>query len=137
MGLIIRVKINNMPKKNKSKNISKTDKIIQKKGYWATKWNEMPDGDKTIMKWFIIPFIFVLPVVVLLWYSITGGGAGNKTNNHSSGADWLVNYHTTNRSGGVYVKCIYQSGRTMYVKYFMDGSNQKWKNWGCKDDLNN
>jgi len=48
---------------------------------------------------------------------------GNNTNN-SSKLDYLVNYHTTNRSGGAYVKCIYQSGRTMYVKYYMDGSNQ-------------
>ena len=66
-----------MAKKNKSKNISKTDKIIQKKGIWATRWNEMSDGDKVMMKWFVIPFIFVLPVVVLLWYFITGGGAVN------------------------------------------------------------
>ena len=72
-------------------------------------------------------------LVILLMF--IGSGGNNSGTGYKS--DYLVDYRNTVRNGQPYVMCTYQSGKKMYVKYFMNGSNQQWKNWGCKDDLNN
>ena len=106
-------KIKPVKKEKIEQSIQKTKKSSQSKMIW---WISGAVG-------------FVILLIII------GSGGNNSGTGYKS--DYLVNYRTTNRNGQVYVMCTYQSGKITYVKYFMDGSNQRWKNWGCKDDLNN
>ena len=110
---------NNIKKVTKNKKLTAEEKIA----------NVKKKNPSKLVWWISGAVAFVILLMVL------GSGGNNSGTGYKS--DYLVDYRTTVRNGQPYVMCTYQSGKKMYVKYFMDGSNQKWKNWGCKDDLNN
>jgi hypothetical protein len=114
--------------KKLSKNIKKIKPVKKEKIKQSLKETKKSSQSKLVW-WISGAVTFVILLMVL------GSGGNNSGTGYKS--DYLVNYRTTVRNGQTYVMCTYQSGKKMYVKYFMDGSNQKWKNWGCKDDLNN
>lgn len=114
--------------KKLSKSIKKIKPVKKEKIEQSLKETKKSSQSKLVW-WISGAVTFVILLMVL------GSGGNNSGTGYKS--DYLVDYRTTVRNGQPYVMCTYQSGKKMYVKYFMDGSNQKWKNWGCKDDLNN
>ena len=94
----------------------------------------MSDGDKVMMKWFVIPFLFVLPVVVLLWYFITGGGAVN-SGSSSGQRDYLKNARNGVVNNTVVIKCFYKSGKVV-LRPWLDGYARSLPRFGCPEYLN-
>tara|TARA_Y100000996_G_C22088350_1_gene464650 strand:+ start:52 stop:435 length:384 start_codon:yes stop_codon:yes gene_type:complete len=85
-------------------------KFIKKQKNLAAN-KEMSKGDKIIMKWFVIPVCFVLPIVVLIWSSINGGISGGSNGVYCSLLE-------SKKYNNTVVSCIYKCSKGSKSKTF-------------------